>query len=346
MLNSRILIVGQGLIGTVLAHELSQRGINPVVMDNNHRRCASNVAAGMFNPIIFKYITRSWIADELLPVMLKTYGSFENILGQKLLHQTGLVRIIGTPDEQKRWQKKGKRQEYARFIGPERAGFLERGLDRGFGNVTIPSAGWLDIRKLIGGYREYLLAENRLIEANFNHSDLKPGSPNVYHDKEYDLIIFCEGVGVDHNPFFNHLKFNHTKGEVLDVEDDLEMELPVNYGQFLIPLGNSKFRIGTTYQWNDLNEVPTDIAAEKMLRTHEDFFGSKPAVIKHMAGVRPTAADRRPFAGRHPEHPGLAILNATGSKGVMLAPWSAAQLADHLLNEHVLHPEIDLSRSI
>ena len=62
------------------------------------------------------------------------------------------------------------------------------------------------------------------------------------------------------------------------------------------------------------------------------------------AGVRPAVRDRRPLLGRHPTVPGLSFLGGYGSKGVMLAPRLAQQLADHLENGGALWTDADLGR--
>lgn len=344
MPKTQFLIIGQGLVGTVVAFELERRGIKPLVLDQQHHSSASKVAAGLFNPFVFKWITKSWNIDALMPVLLETYRGMEQQLALKFLHQNGIVRVISSEKELERWKKKRHRPDYAVHIGDDVEIMQQLGLDRGFGNIRIHSAGWLDIATMITAYRAYLISENRLVNEPFDHHLLKPGSPCTYRDIESDNIIFCEGAGVDHNPFFNHLAFRHTKGEVLDIEADITLETCLNYGQFLVPHGGNQFRTGTTYNWSKLNDEPTEEGLEKILRNHKEFFDSVPHVKDHRAGVRPTAADRRPFVGRHREHPNLSILNGTGSKGVLLAPWSARQLINHILNDEPLHPEIDVNR--
>ena len=45
------LIVGQGLAGSILALNLQQRGKSVLVIDNEHYGSASQVAAGLINPV-------------------------------------------------------------------------------------------------------------------------------------------------------------------------------------------------------------------------------------------------------------------------------------------------------
>lgn len=341
------LIVGQGLVGTVLAYELERRGCNVLVMDQSRPHSASKVAAGLFNPFVFKWITKSWNADELLPVLLETYRAIEELTGAEFLHQTGIIRVIASQKEADSWAKKRKRPDFAAHIDEQASTALDQRFDKGWGAVAIKSAGWLDIPRMTAAFRDYLAQEGRIRSETFDHSQLEHGDPCRYGDITCRQVVFCEGAGVDQNPWFKHLHYRHTKGEVLDIEaTDIALDACLNYGQFIVPRGNGVFRTGTTYNWKELDDVPTPEAEEKILRNHEAFFGKRPSIQAHRAGIRPTSADRRPFAGCHPDYPKLAILNATGSKGVLLAPWSARQLAEHLLNNKALHPEIDLRREI
>lgn len=340
------LIVGQGLAGTVLAHELIQRKQTVLVIDQLHASSASRVAAGLFNPFVFKWITKSWKAGELIPQLLKTYSEFESLLERPLLHQNGIVRVISSQKEKERWDRKSIRPDFAEHLGPveEISGSK---YDKGFGHVNIKSAGWLNVAELIDGYRQHLESRDLLIESEFDHAEVKPGSPGSYKHIKFDQLVFCEGAGVDKNSFFKHLAFKHTKGEVLDISaPEIDLNHCLNYGQFIVPRGEGKFRSGTTYNWEELNDTPTEYGREKILRNHHEFFEGHAEVIEHKAGIRPTSADRRPFVGRHPDHPSLAILNGTGSKGVLLIPWCVQQLIDHLLKGQELNEEIDVSREV
>jgi glycine/D-amino acid oxidase-like deaminating enzyme len=65
-------------------------------------------------------------------------------------------------------------------------------------------------------------------------------------------------------------------------------------------------------------------------------------VIEHWCGVRPASRDRRPILGV--TAPGEAVLNGLGSRGVILAPWCARHLAEHLFDGEPLDPEVSVSR--
>jgi hypothetical protein len=83
---TEFLIVGQGLAGTMLAFELHWRGKDFVVVDSPSSEQASRVAAGIINPVVFRRLTKSWLVDDLFPVLKNTYHELEKLLSCQLLH--------------------------------------------------------------------------------------------------------------------------------------------------------------------------------------------------------------------------------------------------------------------
>ena len=74
------------------------------------------------------------------------------------------------------------------------------------------------------------------------------------------------------------------------------------------------------------------------------FLKCNYTVLDHKAGIRPTVADRRPLVGRHKEHSNLYILNGLGTRGVMIAPYTAQKLYNFIEMDHSLDSVIDISR--
>ena len=67
------LIVGHGLAGATLAYELRQRGHAVLVLDDPRPDSASNVAAGLMNPVTGQRFVLTWLAEELLPAAAVFY---------------------------------------------------------------------------------------------------------------------------------------------------------------------------------------------------------------------------------------------------------------------------------
>ena len=100
------IIVGRGLAASVIAHTLHEEKISfKVIGDQNLSNC-SKVAAGIWNPIVFKRLTKSWLADDIVPFLNKFYTSCEQRVNKKLITQRQLLKPFTEEQEKKLWLKK------------------------------------------------------------------------------------------------------------------------------------------------------------------------------------------------------------------------------------------------
>jgi len=158
-------------------------------------------------------------------------------------------------------------------------------------------------------------------------------------------VIFCEGYRVLDNPFFKQLPFTHAKGEILTIyAKKLKLDKILSKGIFILPIGNHFFKVGSTYNWNDLDEKPTEHGKNEIVDKLEKIIGTSFEIISHRAGIRPTVIDRRPILGFHPVFANLGILNGLGTKGVSLAPFFANHFVEFLEDGKPLLPEVDINR--
>ena len=95
-----ILIVGQGLAGSLLALELEKRKKNVMIIDNNPSVSSSKVAAGLYNPITGRKMVRTWLADELFPNLSKFYQDLEKKLDTKFHFSKTIYRPFNNVEEQ------------------------------------------------------------------------------------------------------------------------------------------------------------------------------------------------------------------------------------------------------
>jgi glycine/D-amino acid oxidase-like deaminating enzyme len=150
-------------------------------------------------------------------------------------------------------------------------------------------------------------------------------------------LIRCAG------PFATLSGMIPVKGEGLTVAlPSLPRHCMVHKGVFALPVPEGLHRVGATFAWERVWDGPTDEAREWLLGKLDKLTPAAPQVVDHWAGVRPTSADRRPIMGATAAHE--AVLNGLGARGVLLAPWCAAHLADHLFNNKALDPEVDVVR--
>ena len=67
-------------------------------------------------------------------------------------------------------------------------------------------------------------------------------------------------------------------------------------------------------------------------------------VVDHLAGIRPTVFDRRPFIGLHQQQTQIGIFNGLGTKGASLGPFWAAKFVEFLLDGNPLEELVDIQR--
>ncbi|MCA1759666.1 MAG: FAD-dependent oxidoreductase, partial [Bacteroidales bacterium] len=114
---------------------------------------------------------------------------------------------------------------------------------------------------------------------------------------------------------------------------------------FVLPVGNQRFKIGSTYDWQDLSEQPTEMGKQSIIERFEKLVTVEYSLEQHWAGIRPAVSDRRPVLGVHPKYRNLFVFNGLGTKGVMLAPYFAKEMVNRLIIEnYMLNFEVDLQR--
>lgn len=339
------IIVGCGLAGIAFCEELRKHNKSFVVYDNRSQ-LSSHVAGGMYNPVILKRFTPVWRAGEQLALLEPFYTRLEERLGVSLNSPVRLLRRFVSVEEQNNWFEASDKPLLAPFMSTS---VIHREIDgvqaeHGYGEVL--STGWVHTAGLQDRYMEELKEEGRLVTESFDHQKLEFTENGVrYGNVQARNIVFCEGFGLKRNPFFSYLPLNGTKGEVLEVEiPGLEIDFILKSSVFLLPLGGDRYKVGATYKWKDKTNEPTEECRNELTEKLERFLDLPYTVTDHLAGIRPTVADRRPLVGGHPELPNVYVLNGLGSRGVMIAPWAAPQLYRFIENKEPLVPEMDAAR--
>jgi glycine/D-amino acid oxidase-like deaminating enzyme len=121
------------------------------------------------------------------------------------------------------------------------------------------------------------------------------------------------------------------KGEILTVQADWpETHIRIGAGGWLVPIGGGCFRVGSTYDWDNLDEQATAAGLERITAIAAKLGGADFEVIAHVAGIRPILRRSQPLVGK--DESGDWVFNGLGSKGTLYAPGMAAMLADWILD--------------
>jgi glycine/D-amino acid oxidase-like deaminating enzyme len=338
------LIVGQGLCGTFLSHYLLDAGKSIVVIDDNKPFSASKVASGVINPVTGRRIVRTWMIEELLPFALHEYAALGRQLGVNLVKACSVLDFHPSLQMKEAFEKRF--EEEKEFLHVPFGEKWHEVFNFHFGVGEINPCLLIDINTLLYTWRKQLRQKNLLLEETFSIQELLFGESNItYKNFSAGKIIFCDGVNGISNPFFKNLPYSPNKGEAIIAKiPGLDTSFIYKQGLSIVPWKDDLFWIGSTYEWNFTDRLPTANFREKINNFLTYFLKMPFEIVDHIASVRPANMERRPFVGLHPNYPAVGILNGMGTKGCSLAPFFARQLADFLTVGKPIPPEADVRR--
>ena len=339
------IIVGSGLASIMFAEQLRLHNKSFIVISNRSQQ-ASVVASGLYNPVVLKRFTATWNAATHLESALPKYIELEQLLGLKLDYVLPIHRVFNSIKEQNNWFLACDKPVLTNFLNPEIIPNTNSAVKAPFGFGAVNFTGRIDTQLLIEAYREFLSKRNQYIEETFEYKDLIENPEGVvYQSLKAKHIVFTEGFGIHKNPYFKYLPLEGTKGELITIHaPTLKLESILKSSIFVIPMGEDRYLVGSTYEWTDKTNNPTQKAKTELLEKLERLIDCEFEVVNQRAGIRPTVIDRRPLVGQHPNHKNMYVLNGLGTRGVLVAPSMAKALYNSIEKNTSLSKEIDINR--
>ena len=277
----------------------------------------------MVNPLTGKNFEPSWRIGEFLPEALEFYAGVEERIGRQVWHPLPVLRLAGSEKEWRKMVSKLEAADVAPWVAGEvaaPAGWL--------GAVEVRGGGRLDTRAFIDGSRGFFEELGCYRKGEVSLPDTRR------------RVIWCEGAaGLMTGRYGAH---RCAKGEILTLRAEgwEETHIRVGAGGWLVPLGGGVFKAGSTYQWDELDELPTAKGRARVEEIASRLGGGGFEVIGHEAGVRPILRRSQPLIG--PLDEGGWMFNALGSKGSLYAPGMAGRLARWLADGVEPEAEVDL----
>jgi glycine oxidase len=341
------IIVGGGLAGSVLALQFLKQGKSILMIDEPQLSLSSKVAAGIWNPVVFKRLTKSYLADDLIPYLNTFYQTAETLLQTHFIRNISIIKFLKEQNEIDFWQKKinSDMQAYLDPVNLELP-YHQNIQDNAKGYAKVKQTGVLNTNVFLLSLQKYLIANHCLLSETFDYNALQINSDKVhYKGISADKILFCEGYLVKDNPFFNYVPMKPVKGETMVIEaKETNIADIINKNLFILPLGNNQYKVGATFNWADLNDHPSDTGIAELESDLKALLKSPFTILKKEAGVRPAVIDRRPIIGLHPLYQNLGIFNGFGTKGVMLCPYLSEILYNFIFLGDNISKEIDVCR--
>ena len=338
-----LLIVGGGFAGICCAQEASNRNLTYTLVDSGLPNTSSRIAAGIMNPITGRKYKPQWGFEELYASAQYIYGGLEKRLGVQIMYPMPIYKIHSSEAALEAWLISrsqsaiaGMYQEHPPVIP------WQKHLDQRFGALLIPMGMRINTQAMTLAFCQ----TDDYLPAQFDHQELEIQQDHViWRGHSYRHVVFCEGHGVEKNPWFRHIPMRPNKGECMIVQIPyLNCPVILQKNVFAVPLGNDRYWIGGTSDNTYTDDTPTTEKATELTDDLRRMVRLSFTVENHLAAIRPTMRDRSPAVGTHHTQRVLHILNGLGTKGSMLAPYYARQLIAHIFDHTPIPKGADVNR--
>lgn len=342
MENVDYIIVGDGYAALFFAHQLIKNN-KSFVLYSEGKKSASQVSAGIINPVVLKKFTTFWKAQEQIDFLKNSLKEIETYTGENYLIETPIHRIFHDENEQNLWLKKSGNEDLINFLDKD-----FKHLDvvkNSFNTGMVNQSARLDVNSFFNDFFTYFEDNSHLIKEKFDYTKLNT-SENTYKNISFKNILFCEGMGVKDNSYFSDIAVIPNKGHHIKVK--LSTPIPENITikkkHFLFPTYNGLYFYGGTYDREQLHHHIDDSAVEQLVKGLSEFYPYDFAVEEVNFGFRPTVKDRRPIIGQHHQNKNLYVFNGLGARGILNGCYFSKSLYDFIENDIPLDEEVSLNR--
>lgn len=338
----KVLIVGQGFMGSHLALEGIRRGHQITVIDRDKGMTSSRISAGLLNPAPGR---RFSLTRESLPqwkMALDCYRHWEKVWGIPLLEERYLWRLLQDEQEEYHLQKRVQDPLLQPHFETDRAppsplpsGWAERKAVRIRPVYVLAAVEFLDRT------REEISRHGTLVDGWLHPQDLAPVDPNgecwngpAGKSQTFDRVLLAEGAALAENPLGQDIPFFGSQGEIVHFQQapvpaPPDAVLHSRFWYFHNSDGTAKLGSTADHEGRPATTGEKNQARAKMFDAYGIPHDLPPADVTSVRGSRPRLRDNQPILGPLPNRPHLHVANGTGGRGGTLAPWMAKIWWDH-----------------
>jgi len=334
------LIIGQGLAGSILAHQLITNGQRVMVIDNQHEGASSEVAAGIINPVTGSRLKHTDNFELLYQYAKSYYGKLEYHIKAPIFDTIEQYRQIQNDTEHHYLEKRLADKNYQIYLNASNNKPNSSFRDHSKPLLKINHTATVDTKILLSATQQWLMSLHSYRNSKIDYADLQFSGDSIqYHDINATHLIFCEGYQAINNPWLKHLPFKLAKGEILTLDNSQKLQAMLSWGKWLVPNVDT-LKLGSNFAWDDLDLTPSEQVKRDLLDNLYQHTKVEPQILNHDVGIRPSTKQRDPFVGPISQLENAYCFNGFGSKGCLLMPYYAALLSEHLLNQTSLPKNI------
>jgi glycine oxidase len=335
---SKIAIVGAGLMGRMLAVTLAQQGVKVDLFDQSGpdaKQAAARIAAAMLAPLAESVITEDSVVRMGIYSLPRWKAIINKLSNPVFFQQEGTLILWHRQDshDAERFtahlQKNSLRNPQLaipQMLDKEALFQLEPSVaERFHQGLYLPNEGQLDNRQLL----DALMTELALLEVTCQwYSAVEP---ELLRDLSlYDYVLDCRGVGAQKAWNQSRNPLRGVRGEVLRLyAPEVKLRRPTRlihprYPIYIAPKENDVYVVGATeIESDDLSAMSVRSAMELLSAVYTVHSGFAEARILEMSTqCRPTLQDNLPAIQLQQDkgRSDLILINGLYRHGFMIAP--------------------------
>jgi len=335
---SKIAIVGAGLMGRMLAVALAQQGAKVDLFDQSGpdaKQAAARIAAAMLAPLAESAITEDSVVRMGIHSLPRWKAIISKLSSPVFFQQDGTLILWHRQDshDAERFtahlKKNGLRNHqlpFPQMLDRQALMQLEPSVaDRFQQGLYLPNEGQLDNRQLL----DALMTELDLLSVRCHwYSEVNPES--LRDLSLYDQVLDCRGVGAQYAWKQSSNLLRGVRGEVLRLyAPEVKLRRPTRlihprYPIYIAPKENDVYVVGATeIESDDLSEMSVRSAMELLSSVYTVHSGFAEARILEMSTqCRPTLQNNLPAIHIHQDkdQSDLILINGLYRHGFMIAP--------------------------
>jgi len=355
----KITVVGAGVVGTAIAHELATRGATVDLIDARGVGLgATRASAGILAPQIEGHIPE---LRRLASCSLAMYDEFirrvEQDSGRSVeYHRSGTVQIALDEEDATRLVEDARALESVgaecTLLDASGARRLEPVLaSRIAAALVVPSHGHVRATQLTDALAAAAAARGaRVTTASVVAVEEGPRSPRVRTSEgtiESDAVVVASGSWMIESRPSAPPAVKPIRGQLLHLRADAVVASRVIWGRdcYLVPWRDQSVFVGATVEDVGFDERPTVDGVRGLMNAATRLVPSLGAAHLEQVrvGFRPKGLDELPMIGRSETMPGVFYAVGHYRNGVLLAPLTASLLADLVVDGRE-RPELALVR--
>ncbi|WP_297794606.1 bifunctional tRNA (5-methylaminomethyl-2-thiouridine)(34)-methyltransferase MnmD/FAD-dependent 5-carboxymethylaminomethyl-2-thiouridine(34) oxidoreductase MnmC [uncultured Marinobacter sp.] len=358
-----VAIIGAGIAGSLLAHNLAKRGVQVTLVDG--ARDAGTAASGNLQGALYvklgvEFNAQTQLALSSLLFSQRFYEPFRN----SGWHPTGLLQMAWGPQERQRQERfLGRNQYPPEILAPVDTDEARRltGTPVETGGLWYTHSGWLEPAALCKTLANHPNIQ-RCFGMEVQELVTRDGQwiiKGAGGDIQVDRVVLCSGHRtpelVPPEGMGGAFRFKAIRGQVSHLpEERIHAPKAVICGpRYLNPAHNGLCVTGATFDLHDLSPRESRTSHRENLTElttmlpglwkKEPPTDSETEMLEGRVGFRCTTHDYQPVAGslnnlESNKLDGLFLFTGLGSKGLTYAPLLAEFLADKLTGQPVCLP--------